>query len=366
MGYNARTDGIDPRKGRAARKAKARSRAAHVVLIGFGGLATAAMVCAWVVLATGPRPAEAALVVPKARLAVASLAPVEQDEPVEPAAPAEPVAVGTVTNIMDFRSAGVLAVAEDWVYAPPVVIALAPAPAPAADQADAPAAEAEASVPLPPARPLLAERAQGEEFSLKAPAEPLAIAPLPLKNPLADRGESGKEESGKAEVAALPPPQPGPSPGDEPELNAEVTLPGRSDRYAVYDIRAKTVYLPGGQKLEAHSGLGDLFDDPRHVSVKMRGPTPPNVYDLSVRESLFHGVEALRMTPVDNSKMYGRDGILAHSYMLGPRGDSNGCLSFKEYDKFLAAYKRGEVSRIVVVAQMPKAPARNLFSWLKI
>jgi hypothetical protein len=73
------------------------------------------------------------------------------------------------------------------------------------------------------------------------------------------------------------------------------------------------------------------------------------------------------MTPVDDAKMYGRDGILAHSYLLGPRGDSNGCVSFKEYDKFLAAYKRGEVTRIVVVEEMPNSsPARNLFSWLKL
>ena len=33
--------------------------------------------------------------------------------------------------------------------------------------------------------------------------------------------------------------------------------PGKYDRYtAVYDISAKTVYLPDGRKLEAHSGLG--------------------------------------------------------------------------------------------------------------
>jgi len=39
---------------------------------------------------------------------------------------------------------------------------------------------------------------------------------------------------------------------------------------AVYDISAKTVYLPDGTKLEAHSGLGDKMDDVRSAQVRMR------------------------------------------------------------------------------------------------
>ena len=31
---------------------------------------------------------------------------------------------------------------------------------------------------------------------------------------------------------------------------------------AVYDISARTVYMPNGLKLEAHSGFGSLTDDP--------------------------------------------------------------------------------------------------------
>ena len=42
---------------------------------------------------------------------------------------------------------------------------------------------------------------------------------------------------------------------------------------------------------------------------RMRGPTPPHLYELTPREALFHGVEALRMTPVGDGKMYGRDGF---------------------------------------------------------
>src|SRR5262249_8511955 len=61
-------------------------------------------------------------------------------------------------------------------------------------------------------------------------------------------------------------------------------------RTAIYDITARTVYLPSGRRLEAHSGFGDLMDNPRHVHVRMQGATPPNVYNLTLRERLFHGV----------------------------------------------------------------------------
>jgi hypothetical protein len=50
--------------------------------------------------------------------------------------------------------------------------------------------------------------------------------------------------------------------------------------------------------------------------------------------------------------VYGRDGLLAHTYMLGPRGDSNGCVSFRNYDAFLQAFLRGDVKRLAVVAKL--------------
>ena len=69
------------------------------------------------------------------------------------------------------------------------------------------------------------------------------------------------------------------------------------------------------------------------------------------RERLFHGVRAIRLNPVGGSAaIHGRDGLLAHTYMLGPNGDSNGCVSLRDYDRFLQAYLRGEVRRLVVVA----------------
>jgi hypothetical protein len=131
-------------------------------------------------------------------------------------------------------------------------------------------------------------------------------------------------------------------------------------RTAVYDIAAHTVYLPNGERLEAHSGLGRRLDDPRYVSQKNRGPTPPNVYRLTLREQLFHGVRAIRLNPVDERKMYGRDGMLAHTYMLGPTGQSFGCVSFKDYQAFLRAFLNGEVDRLVVVPHLDGTPAEAM------
>lgn len=210
-------------------------------------------------------------------------------------------------------------------------------------QAPAQSERLAAAAPLPPVNPV----------TVRPVPDALASIPLPERNPLLRSRANAPEE----QVASLPPP--GADEGQAPRSPTEVALPTPGSGYAVYDIAGKTVYMPSGERLEAHSGLGDMFDDPRHVSTRMRGPTPPNVYDLKPREALFHGVEALRLTPQDRSKMYGRDGILAHTYLLGPRGDSNGCVSFKDYEKFLAAYKRGEITRLVVVAQLTNAPPRN-------
>ena len=139
-----------------------------------------------------------------------------------------------------------------------------------------------------------------------------------------------------------------------PSIASGASIPsGRFDRWtAVYDISAHTVYMPDGTRLEAHSGLGSRLDDPRHVDERMHGATPPNVYELEPREALFHGVRALRLKPVDNDKVYGRAGLLAHNYLLGPNGDSNGCVSFKNYNAFLQAYANHKVKRLAVVAHL--------------
>jgi hypothetical protein len=122
---------------------------------------------------------------------------------------------------------------------------------------------------------------------------------------------------------------------------------------AVYDITAHTVYLPDGTKLEAHSGLGPSMDDPNTARIRMRGVTPPHIYVLKPRESLFHGVAALRLTPVGGEDaIFGREGLLAHSFMLGPNGASNGCVSFRDYDAFLSAYHNQGIRKLAVVARV--------------
>jgi hypothetical protein len=174
--------------------------------------------------------------------------------------------------------------------------------------------------------PDLGERAAGESVITRGP-----MTPVPPS-----RHASAREERLKTAEASL-------------DLSLPLDSGGRT---AIYDIAARTVYLPDGTRLEAHSGLGSLLDNPRYVRTKMQGPTPPNVYNLSLRERLFHGVRAIRLVPVNDGKMFGRDGILAHSYMLGPNGQSNGCVSFRNYPAFLSAFLKGEVDRLVVVEHL--------------
>jgi hypothetical protein len=167
-------------------------------------------------------------------------------------------------------------------------------------------------------------------------------------------------------TAAAPVPTPEPSKkirtadlAQDPNLRVDP-----SSHTAIYDISAHVVYLPNGRRLEAHSGLGAHMDDVRYVNLRARGPTPPNVYQLTMREELFHGVRAIRLNPVDYTKMYGRDGILAHTYMLGPNGQSNGCISFADYNAFLNAFQRGEIDHIVVVEHLGNRPdAQTTGEW---
>jgi hypothetical protein len=58
------------------------------------------------------------------------------------------------------------------------------------------------------------------------------------------------------------------------------------------------------------------------------------------------------MIPEDSLKVFGRAGLLAHSFMLGPNGDSNGCVSFKNYDASLQAYLDHKIKRLAVVASL--------------
>jgi hypothetical protein len=214
-----------------------------------------------------------------------------------------------------------------------------------------------APTPAPVGRPAESKAAKGAGASVKDMAQRAKAAVLSIA--AADKPSIFEKLYGK--------PQPRASLLSFASADASATgslgstqnpaLGGAQPRYdrqtAVYDITARTVYLPNGTKLEAHSGLGSKLDDPRYAHVRMHGVTPPHVYDLKPREALFHGVPALRLTPVGGEDaIFGRSGLLAHTYMLGPNGDSNGCVSFKDYYAFLQAYKSGEIKRLAVVARV--------------
>ena len=212
-------------------------------------------------------------------------------------------------------------------------------PAQADDETDEPAQTVATAVPLPRPRPTEANAPAHDvarEIDSNRPEDPTILDKL-----------SGMFKY-RLTLASL-------TPTDgifAPKL--DLTTLGYDSETAVYDISAHMVYLPNGAKLEAHSGLGGTRDDPSHVSEPRVGPTPPAVYELKPREQLFHGVQALRMNPVEGSAL-GRTGLLVHSYMLGPNGDSNGCVSIREYDRFLAAYQRGDFKRLAVVPNLAAA-----------
>lgn len=192
------------------------------------------------------------------------------------------------------------------------------------------------AVPMPRSRPAQADLS-AQIASSQAYAE---------TNPRVDNRNLFEKFTDKIRLASL-------TPGDglfgkAPDLAAL----GYDSRTAVYDIKAKALYLPSGVALEAHSGMGALMDDPDHVDQRMVGATPPAIYDLKPREKLFHGVRALRLTPTEGTSALGRVGLLTHNYMLGPRGDSNGCVSIKDYDRFLKAWDNGEFNRLVVVPSL--------------
>ena len=178
----------------------------------------------------------------------------------------------------------------------------------------------------------------------------LEIVPPPDSSPLVELAPSPPRAAPPMVLAPLPPSRP-------LELAPPLNPPTSYDQStAIYDISAHTVYLPDGMRLEAHSGLGDRIDDPRFVDERDHGATPPGVYQLTLRESLFHGVQALRLNPIGGGFTFNRVGLLAHPYMLGPNGDSNGCVSFKTYDVFLRAFQSGGVKRLAVIARWTGGP----------
>ncbi len=218
-------------------------------------------------------------------------------------------------------------------------------------------AETVAAVPLPTPRPAdldarldpVPDRPLGRSFGVSRHVAAAPVQPADNRNMFEKLFGLSSQPSGPALAYA------GPESSALPSTNNPRMVPGpvvAIDKLtAVYDISAHSVYMPDGSVLEAHSGLGNRLDDPNHVNERDRGATPPHAYDLEPRAQLFHGVKALRLNPVGGGGVFGRAGLLAHSFMLGPNGDSNGCVSFRNYNAFLQAYESGAVRRLVVVAR---------------
>jgi Protein of unknown function (DUF2778) len=232
------------------------------------------------------------------------------------------------------------------------------AEAPKPQQASSPPAKVAAIAPAPAPRPAETKTAKGPVGSVRDMAQRAKAAVMSIA--------SNEKQTIVEKLWGKPQPR-GPSLLSFASADASVTgslgptqnpaLAGNTPRYdrstAVYDISARTVYLPDGTKLEAHSGLGSRLDDPSSANIRMRGVTPPHIYELTPREALFHGVPALRLTPVGGEDaIYGRSGLLAHTFMLGPNGDSNGCVSFRDYNAFLNAYRNQGIKRLAVVTKV--------------
>jgi hypothetical protein len=329
----------------------------------FGSAAIACLVvgCAWTVYANvfgaSVYPAlssgnfDAPAIAPRSALAARSPPLVADNSVIVESAP-------VVSQPATVASGPSLSFADRFAAAQPDSVAPAPVPASAPKLALAsPQAQLALDIPLPAARPAEARKNSGasvRDMARRAKAAVMAAVAPPEKPPTIFERLFGKSESrgsmlayASADVGSTS------SLGPSQNIGAAGTVPMYDRQTAVYDISAHTVYLPDGTRLEAHSGLGSQLDDPNSARVRMRGVTPPHLYDLKPRETLFHGVPALRLTPIGGDEaVYGRSGLLAHTYMLGPNGDSNGCVSFKDYNAFLQAYRNGEVKRLAVVARL--------------
>ena len=119
-------------------------------------------------------------------------------------------------------------------------------------QPEPPAPTVEAAIPLPRARPVLANLQ-----SMRNDPAPVSSDNRTMFEKLADLVPM------RFSLASL-------TPGDGLlGERKDLTALGYDGQTAVYDISAQAVYLPNGSKLEAHSGLGGLMDNPAHVDQRM-------------------------------------------------------------------------------------------------
>ncbi len=259
--------------------------------------------------------------------------PVETTRLAEASPPAEASKAGQAPKLAE--------TAKPKISAPATKLALnAPGPAPKEAEADAKAAKPSSGSSVRD----LAQRAKAAVMSIASNEKQNMVEKLWGKQPAGGGFLAYASADASVTGSIIDTRSQNPMMGGAPPYDRQT---------AVYDIAAKTVYLPDGTRLEAHSGLGSKMDDVRYSHVRMQGVTPPHIYELKPRETLFHGVPALRLTPLGGEeKIHGRDGLLAHTYMLGSSGQSNGCVSFKDYYAFLDAYHNKGIRRLAVLAKV--------------
>ncbi|MGV3553222.1 DUF2778 domain-containing protein [Rhizobium sp.] len=193
-------------------------------------------------------------------------------------------------------------------------------------------------VPLPEARPLL---------------DTVVVDPKPSdEKPLARDKTSGQDD---AKDVAYAKPERSLFGDLFKNKGGDAAWPGKGTKVAIYDVSNATVYMPDGTRLRAHSGIGRMRDNPRYEHVKMTGPTPAGIYRLSMREKRFYGVEAIRMTSIDGRDPKNRTGLLTHTNLLRNQKGSHGCVAFQDYQPFLRAFKRGQITMLVVVPELPSS-----------
>jgi len=299
--------------------------------------------------AQSARPAQVASVEAAPRLAPAPM-PLPALEPFTPA-PGPAAAIPPAVSLPQppAREAPEISETESFPLPPPRPPELAAPAQPQAPERRASRPEV-ARLPAPAAAPADNRNVFQKLFgwgrqTFPAGASPAVASAAPVR--AASPPAAGEQREGEATGLARGPLFSFPSPFGR---SAPSAVSGYDRTTAVYDISARVVYLPDGRKLEAHSGLGEALDNPRYVSERAKGPTPPHLYQLTLRESLFHGVQAIRLNPIGEGGVYGRAGFLAHPFMLGPNGQSNGCVSFKDYQAFLRAYQNGQITKLAVVA----------------
>jgi hypothetical protein len=329
---------LPPHKPTPARKPARRRSGLSTVLLALAAVGLSLMIAAWITNAEFPTLASAALP-PNADRAsfedrfVRGLAD---------RASLQPLKRSILAKAASEFSTAREALASRWPQEDlrPAIVADNEPEAPAVDPT--PPTPASPAIPLPRSRPVAADQpaltsqalALATTMPVTTPTESLPARP-PERSLMQKFSDMVKTRVTLTSLAV----------GKAPDL---VAL-GYDNETAVYDITAHSVYLPNGTVFEAHSGMGSLRDDPDHVSVPNTGATPPATYSLKPRESIFHGVAALRMTPAEGSDISGRSGLLVHSYMLGPNGDSNGCISVRDFDRFRKAYDDGQFTHIAVV-----------------